>query len=146
MAKLAVVVAQHYPNLRRDILLTGVLFHDIGKTREILYKRTFQFSQSGHLVGHLTQGVLILHEVARGLKDFPEEKVTLLTHLILSHHGSRDFGSPVLPMTAEAMALHYLDNLDAKMREVADKVDADVNPHSDFTAYLPALERRLYKK
>ena len=146
MAELAIAVADRYPELRRDILLTGVLFHDIGKTREILYKRTFQFSQGGNLVGHLTQGTLMVHEIARGLEGFPEEKLNVVTHLILSHHGTREFGSPVLPMTAEAFALHHIDNLDAKMRDVSDIIGEDRNVHSDFTGYQRKLERRLYKK
>jgi len=146
MAQVAVFVAEHYPDVRRDVLLTGVFFHDIGKTREIQYKRTFQFSQGGNLLGHLTQGVLMIREKAATLEDFPEEKLNVVAHLVLSHHGLREYGSPVLPMTAEAFALHYVDNLDAKMRDVTDIISADQNAHSDFTQYHRRLERRLYKK
>jgi len=146
MARVAVFVAEHYPDVRRDILLTGVYFHDIGKTRELQYNRTFQFSQAGNLLGHLTQGVLMIHEKAATLEDFPEEKLNVVAHLVLSHHGLREYGSPVLPMTAEAFALHYVDNLDAKMRDVTDIISADQNAHSDFTQYHRRLERRLFKK
>ena len=146
MARLAAMIADHYPDLRRDLLLTGVLFHDIGKTREIRYNRNFRFSDAGALIGHLTQGAFILRERVAALEDFPEEKLNLLLHLILSHHGSREFGSPVLPMTAEAFALHFIDNLDAKLRTVTDTIDSDLNTHSDLTSFVYSLDRRLYKK
>ena len=146
MAKLAAFIGDHYPELRQDILLTGVLFHDIGKTLEICYTRTFRFTDPGNLLGHLTQGAMILEQKARELEDFPEEKLNVILHLILSHHGSREYGSPVLPMTPEAMALHYIDNLDAKIRDASDLIEADRNAHSDFTNYQRRLERRLYKK
>jgi len=145
MAEIAVGIAEHYPNLRRDVLLTGVLFHDVGKIREIRYTRTFQFTEEGHLLGHLTLGVMMLKERAKGLEGFPPEKLAMIQHLVLSHHGQREFGSPVLPMTAEAFALHYIDNLDAKMREIDDILEEDRNENQSFTNYQRRLERRLFK-
>jgi len=146
MAHLGLKAAEHYPELRRDILLTGIFFHDVGKTQEIRYTRTFQFTEAGHLIGHLPLGAMMLEEKARTLQDFPEDKLNVVLHMILSHHGAHEYGSPVLPMTPEAFALHYIDNLDAKMRDVGNAIDADRNPRSDFTSYQPRLERRLYKK
>lgn len=146
MARIAATVADHYPEVRKDILLTGVLFHDIGKTVELRFNRNFRYSDSGQLIGHLTQGVLIVRDKARELEGFPDEKLTPLMHMILSHHGEREYGSPVLPMTPESFALHFIDNLDAKLRTVSDKIGEDLNTQSDFTAYIRSLERRLYKK
>lgn len=146
MAQVANVVAGHYPEIRKDILLAGVLFHDVGKVAELRYNRNFQYTEPGQLLGHLTLGVMMVRAKAEGLEDFPEEKLNALLHLILSHHGSREFGSPVLPMTPEAFALHFLDNLDAKIRTVKDTIDDDMNTKSDFTPYVRSLERRLYKK
>jgi len=146
MMRLAVAVADNYPRLRRDILLTGILLHDIGKVREIRYNRSFQMSDPGQLIGHLTQGAIMTQEKAASMGDFPEEKLSVALHMILSHHGTREFGSPVLPMTAEAFALHFIDNLDAKTKTVAEMVDADANSRSTFTNYVNNLERRLYKK
>ena len=146
MAQVAAFVAEHYPDVRRDLLLTGVLFHDIGKVDELRYNRAFQYSSPGSLIGHLTLGAFYVRELAANLEDFPEEKLNHILHLILSHHGSREFGSPVLPMTPEAFALHFIDNLDAKLRTVSDVIKDDGNTHSDFTNYVRPLERRLYKK
>ena len=146
MAQVAAFVADHYPDVRRDLLLTGVLFHDIGKVAELRYNRTFQYSAPGSLLGHLTQGAFMVRDLVRGLEDFPEEKLNHVLHLILSHHGSREFGSPVLPMTPEAFALHFIDNLDAKLRTVSDTIEADRNAHSDMTNFVRSLDRRLYKR
>lgn len=146
MAKVAALAADHYPEVRKDVLLTGVLFHDVGKMVELQFNRNFRYSESGQLLGHLTQGALIVRDKARELEDFPEEKLIPVLHLILSHHGSREFGSPVLPMTPESFALHFIDNLDAKLRTVSDMIAGDLNTQSDFTNYVRSLERRLYKK
>lgn len=146
MMRLAVAVADNYPRLRRDVLLTGVLLHDIGKVREIRYNRSFQMSDSGQLIGHLTQGAMMTRDKAAALEEFPEEKLNIALHMVLSHHGAREFGSPVLPMTGEALALHFIDNLDAKTKTVAEVVDADSNSRSTFTSYVNNLDRRLYKK
>ncbi|HOF18695.1 MAG TPA: HD domain-containing protein [Phycisphaerae bacterium] len=145
MAELALKVLEHYRDLRRDILLLGVLLHDIGKTRELAYKRTFQYTDAGNLVGHITLGVLMLEEEARKLPDFPAEKLNMLRHMILSHHGVLEYGSPKLPMFAEAMALHYLDNLDAKLRDIAETISEDRNADPQWTDYSRSLGRKLYK-
>ena len=146
MAQTASFVAGHYSEVRKDILLTGVLFHDVGKIEELRFKRTFQYSEPGQLVGHLTLGAMMVRAKADALEAFPEEKLNNVLHLILSHHGAREFGSPVLPMTPEAFALHFIDNLDAKVRTVSDTIGEDMNTKSDFTPYVRSLERRLYKK
>jgi 3'-5' exoribonuclease len=146
MMELALKVLEHYKELRRDLLLVGVLLHDIGKTRELSYRRTFQYSNAGNLVGHISLGLLMLDEEARKLEGFPEEKLNMVRHMLLSHHGQLEFGSPRLPMFAEAMALHYLDNLDAKLRDMAETIAEDRSADPDWTDYNKSLNRKLYKK
>lgn len=145
MAQLALSVLDHYPELRRDLLLTGVFIHDIGKTRELLYKRTFRYGTAGNLVGHIVLGVLMIEECARKLPEFPEDKLNMLRHMILSHHGQYEFGSPKLPMFAEALALHYLDNLDAKLKDMAGIIANDKGGDAEWTTRSWLFERPLYK-
>jgi 3'-5' exoribonuclease len=125
VARMALDVANRYPVLDRDMFLAGALLHDLGKVYEIEHVRAFKYSDRGQLLGHLTIGAEEIAKRAGEIKDFPPEKLMQIQHLILSHHGQFEFGSPKLPMTAEAMALHYLDNLDAKMEalRVAEPVD-----------------------
>jgi len=146
LLRLAGPVLEQYPVLRKDLLLTAIFLHDVGKTRELRYTRTFTYTDSGQLVGHLVLGVLMLDEKARQIEAFPPDKLDLLRHCILSHHGQYDFGSPKLPMIAEAMALHYLDNLDAKIKDFAECLEADLQSKSDWTDYVPQFQRRLFKK
>ena len=146
MARLAQAMLPLYPKLRPGLLLAGVLLHDIGKTRELSYSRTFQYTDDGMLVGHLMGGVLMLEDKARQIEGFPEEKLSHLKHMILSHHGQYEFGSPKLPATAEALALHYLDNLDAKLKGFVTAVENDPDATSDWTTFIRSFARRLYKK
>src|SRR5262249_3157884 len=109
-----------YPELDRDLLLTGIFLHDVGKARELSYQRVFSYTDEGQLIGHLVIGVEMLNDKAAKVPDltgepFPPELLLRLKHMIVSHHGTYEFGSPKLPMTPEAIALHYLDNLDAKV-------------------------------
>jgi len=115
MLDIALFLAAQYP-LNRDLLLLGVFLHDIGKLRELEYnKMTFGYTDEGGLVGHITIGIEMLQEKIRQIPDFSAQKKMLLEHLILSHHGYTEFGSPKTPMIKEAAALHYIDNIDAKL-------------------------------
>jgi 3'-5' exoribonuclease len=139
-----------YPELDRDVLLAGVFLHDIGKVRELSYGKAFGYTDEGQLVGHLVIGVEMLNEKARKVPEltgepFPEELLLRLKHLIISHHGSYEFGSPKLPMTAEAIALHHLDNFDAKVHSFTRDIREDPNPTSAWTPFNQALQRRLFK-
>jgi 3'-5' exoribonuclease len=145
MAQMAVKVIEHYPSLRRDLLLASVFLHDIGKTRELSCKRTFRYTDAGNLIGHITIGVLMLEDRARALPNLPEDKLNMLRHMILSHHGELEFGSPKLPSFAEAIALHYLDNLDAKLKDFAETIAEDKNADAGWTDFSYSLKRRLYK-
>lgn len=116
MAKLAERVLDHYPWLDRSMLLAGVMLHDIGKTEELTYDTGFGYSDEGQLIGHIVIANSWIDEAARELGDrVSVDVVREIKHIVLSHHGKLEFGSPRVPATAEALALHYLDNLDAKL-------------------------------
>jgi 3'-5' exoribonuclease len=139
-----------YPELDRDLLIMGIFLHDIGKVRELTYDRTFSYSDEGQLVGHLVIGVEMLNERVRQVPDltsepFPDELLLRLKHMILSHHGTYEFGSPKLPMTPEAIALHYLDNFDAKVHSFTRDIRGDRNQESAWTPFNQSLQRRLFK-
>jgi 3'-5' exoribonuclease len=139
-----------YPTLDRDLLLMGVFLHDIGKVRELSYARTFGYTDEGQLIGHIVIGVEILNEKVARVPDltgepFPAELLLRLKHMIVSHHGEYEYGSPKLPMTPESIALHHLDNLDAKVHSFSRDIRDDRNQTSAWTQYNPSLQRRLYK-
>jgi 3'-5' exoribonuclease len=139
-----------YPELDHDLLLAGVFLHDIGKVRELSYARTFSYTDEGQLVGHLIIGVEMLnekvHEVEKLMGEpFPFELLLRLKHMIVSHHGSYEFGSPKLPMTPEAIALTHLDNLDAKVHSFTRDIREDKNQTSAWTPFNASLQRKLYK-
>jgi 3'-5' exoribonuclease len=139
-----------YPELDRDVLLTGIFLHDIGKVRELSYGKTFAYTDQGQLVGHLVIGVEMLNEKAAQVpkltgEPVPEELLLRLKHMIVSHHGSHEFGSAKLPMTPEAIALHHLDNFDAKVHSFTRDIREDPNPTSSWTPFNQALQRRLFK-
>ena len=150
MLEVSARVADLYPDLDRDILLVGVFLHDLGKLDELTYDRTFGYSDEGQLVGHLVMGVCTLREKLRRVPDltgepFPDELRLRLEHMIVSHHGAHEFGSPKLPMTPEAIALHHLDNLDAKLHTFTREIRDDPARGATWTPYLPSLSRRIFK-
>lgn len=149
--ELVLLVAPRYPQLDKDILLMGAFLHDIGKIDELTYERALGYSDEGQLVGHLVQGVLILEKKlaeANELSDesFPAEIAMQLRHIIVSHHGKLEFGSPKVPMTLEAIALNYLDDLDAKIFACDLIIREDVNTDSNWTVFQTTLSRKLFKK
>ena len=146
VAKLAISFAGHYPVIKRDLLITGVILHDIGKTRELSCERSFQYTDEGLLTGHLISGVLMIQERAMKIDGFPSDLLNVLFHLVLSHHGEYEWGSPVKPGTLEAIALHHLDNLDAKVNAAAKAINEHKDANSSWTEYTKMFERRLYKK
>ena len=139
-----------YPDVDRDLLMAGIFLHDVGKIDELSYERTFAYSDEGQLVGHLVMGVEMLRDKVERTADlmgeaFPPELLLRLKHMILSHHGSLEFGSPKVPMTPEAVALHHLDNLDAKLHAVTREIRDDPGRESNWTPYHQTLGRRLFK-
>jgi 3'-5' exoribonuclease len=139
-----------YPEIDRDVLLTGIFLHDIGKVDELSYDRSFAYTDEGQLVGHLVMGVEMLRERVERTTEltgepFPPELLLRLKHMIVSHHGSYEFGSPKLPMSLEAVALHYLDNFDAKIHTFSREIRDDPSRDSNWTPFQQSLGRRLYK-
>jgi len=118
MAELAVAVCGHYRELDRDLMLLGVLFHDLGKLRELGAMPANDYTLEGRLVGHVVLGRDLLRERCAAIADFPDDLRLLLEHLVLSHQGKKEFSSPVEPMTPEAVALHFIDDLDAKLNQL----------------------------
>jgi len=131
--------ASHYRWIRRDLLLTGAILHDIGKIRELGYESSFFYTNEGQLVGHLVGGLELVREKMG--PGFPEDYRMLVEHMILSHHGHLEFGSPKEPMFPEALLLHYLDDLDSKMEAMRAIIAA--TPDQEWSARSPALDRSL---
>lgn len=151
IARLAVAVCKLYPSLNADLLLAGVFLHDIGKTDELTRDMSFSYTDRGQLVGHITTAAIWVQQKAQAVaaetgEPFPEKTVTLLQHLILAHHGVHEYGSPKLPATPEAMALHYLDNLDAKMHMFFREIANDTDDDASFTSFQRQLDVRIYKR
>jgi 3'-5' exoribonuclease len=143
-------IAPLYPELNREYLMMGVFLHDIGKTRELSCDNVFGYTDEGQLVGHIDIGVEMLTEKAAKVPDlsgepFPRELFLRLKHMIVSHHGTYEFGSPRLPMTPEAIALHHLDNLDAKLHVFLRDIREDRNTGAAWTPYNQSIQRRLFK-
>jgi 3'-5' exoribonuclease len=146
LANLCRLVSQHYKDIDCDLLLTGAVLHDIGKIYELSYERSFGYTSDGQLLGHIAIGLRLIEEKLRCLPDFPPRLRTLVEHLVLSHHGSLEFGSPKLPLFPEALLLHFLDDLDAKMECMRALVDGDRQVDGCFTSYNSQLERVVLKK
>jgi len=144
VARLADRVSALYPVLDRDLLMAGAMLHDIGKLAEFSFDTyPFDYSEPGRLVGHMVLGVEMVQKEAAAIKGFPERLLSHLTHLILSHHGRHEFGSPVLPMMAEAFVLNFIDDLDAKMNQMTELGRKSGNNDYSWSEYQRGLERFL---
>src|SRR5437660_6260933 len=135
------VVCRNYPQVNRDLLLTGAFLHDIGKIHELAYHRSFSYTTRGQLLGHMIIELEMLQAKLARLPDFPDDLKTLVEHLIISHHGQYDFGSPKLPMFPEALMLHYLDDLDSKMEAMRAQFERAADSDGAWTSYNPSLGR-----
>ena len=138
-------IAPHYPLLDRDLLLTGVILHDIGKIHELSWEIGFEYTVEGVLLGHIQMGSALVERTIDSLPNFPPRLKTLVLHEILSHHGKLEFGSPKLPMTPEALALSFIDDLDAKMQAIQNEFDKCIregNPAYEMTGKVWALDQR----
>jgi 3'-5' exoribonuclease len=144
LARHALRSLQVYPALNADLVLAGAILHDLGKLKEYTGPPCPQRSVPGELLGHIVLGWEMVREEALTL-DFPDEQLLMsLEHIIISHHGAMEFGSPVLPRTPEALLVYYLDEIDAKLHMALHHLDTDQNP-GDFTGYLKGLGRTLYR-
>jgi len=149
MLRVAVAILPLYPQVQADLVLAGIFLHDIGKTEELTYDMAFSYTDSGQLIGHIVQTLLMLNQKADVLaaKGTEIDKAILdaLGHIILSHHGQYEFGSPKLPATAEAFMVYYIDDLDAKVSQVTAAIENEPGD-SNWTAWKNALQTRLYRK
>jgi len=146
MARLADAFCAASPgSLDRDLLLVGAFLHDVGKVEELGLTSAVEYTDAGRLVGHLVLGCLMIRERTRNLPVVSERTLQLVLHLVLSHHGKREYGSPVLPATPEALALHHLDNFDAKTFAARRLINADANVNSRWTERSFMLETALFK-
>jgi 3'-5' exoribonuclease len=146
LCALARMTAPHYPNIDLDLLLAGAILHDIGKINELYYERGFGYTDEGQLLGHITIALRMIADKLSGLADFPPPLRLLVEHMILSHHGHLEFGSPKLPQFPEALLLHYLDDMDSKMECMRRLIEKDRLGEGSFTAYNVPLERSVLKK
>jgi len=138
-------VCDHYEFLRRDLLLAGLVLHDLGKIEELSFSGSFRYSTRGQLLGHISIGLEMVQEKVRQIPCFPPELKGQLEHMILSHHGKMEFGSPKEPMFPEALLLHFLDEIDSKLQAMSAQYAADQDRPGDWTARNPALRRELLK-
>ena len=137
------LAARNYPQVNRDLLLTGAFLHDIGKIHELAYQRSIAYTTKGQLLGHMIIELEMLHERIARLPGFPDELKILIEHMIISHHGQYEFGSPKLPMFPEALLLHYLDDLDSKMESMRAQFAREAELDNPWTSYNPSLARPL---
>src|SRR5271165_428981 len=137
------LAARNYPQVNRDLLFTGAFLHDIGKIHELAYQRSISYTTKGQLLGHMIIELEMLHERLFRIPGFPDELKILIEHLIISHHGQYEFGSPKLPMFPEALMLHYLDDLDSKMESMRAQFEREAELDSAWTSYNPSLGRPL---
>lgn len=139
-------VAPQYPEVNRDLLMTGAILHDFGKVRELAWKSSFSYTTEGQLLGHISIVIGMLHDKVRALENFPERLRILVEHLILSHHGRLEFGSPKLPMTPEAIVFSAIDDLEAKMQNMRaefERAKAAGKADDEVTDYSRSMERAL---
>lgn len=145
VTRLADAVVSLYPELHRELVLAGAILHDLGKLKEIIPSHAPDYTVPGQLLGHIVLGWEMVRQEAAALGSIPPALLLELEHIILSHHGYQEFGSPVLPKTREALLVYYLDDLDAKLKMMAQHLEADASER-DFTPYHRLLQRELYKR
>jgi 3'-5' exoribonuclease len=143
MALLVDRIAGHYTGIDRDLLLAGAILHDIGKVKEFDFKYSIDYSVEGRLLSHIVIAVQLIDEKIKTIDDFPEELALLVKHMVVSHHGSLEFGSPELPKTIEAVLLCYIDEIDAKVNAIRDFI-ANEDPGELWTSYHRVLGRHFY--
>lgn len=145
VARLADILSGIYPSINRSLLISGAVLHDIGKIKEFSYELyPFDYTDQGRLVGHMVLGIEMIKEQIDRLPDFPDSTATMLKHLVLSHHGQYDFGSPALPMTLEAFILHFLDDLDSKINYFNKLGEQQQDEGYQWTEFQRHLERFLF--
>jgi len=143
LLKLILKVVENYRGIDVDLLLTGGFLHDIGKVYEFSFERAVEYTDRGQLLGHLVMEVELVGERIKTIPDFPEELAMLVKHMIVSHHGALEFGSPRVPQTLEAMILHYLDDLDGKIQSIQSLMEKE--REARWTSFHRAYGRNFYR-
>jgi 3'-5' exoribonuclease len=146
LCNLSLSVAPNFPGVDVDLLIAGSVLHDIGKLYELTYDRGFGYSDEGQLIGHIPMAFRMVGDKIRSIPGFPDRLRTLIEHIVLSHHGHLEFGSPKVPVFAEALLFHYLDDMDSKMENMRCLVEHDRQSDGTFTSYSTSLERSVLKK
>lgn len=146
MARLARMVSDNYDNVNRDLLLTGAILHDLGKVYELSFQKSFDYTDEGRLLGHISIGAEMIEKKISAVPGFPSELRMLLKHMILSHHGDYIYGSPKRPKTIEALMLYYLDDLDAKVNGFQKFIGKSGDNQSNWSEFHKFFERFLFKK
>jgi 3'-5' exoribonuclease len=146
VARLARLLCDNYEGVNRDLLVAGALLHDIGKVRELSYRKAFDYTDVGRLIGHISIGVELVESNINTIQDFPAELKMLLKHMILSHHGHYEYGSPKRPKTLEALMLYYLDDLDAKVNSFQQFVGKGEGEQTPWSSYHKFFDRYLFNR
>lgn len=144
VADMARRACEHYTDLNRDLVLAGVLLHDLGKTAELSYQRSFGYTDTGNLLGHITLEAQWVSKAVDAIPGFPEELRLQILHIVLAHHGKLEFGSPVLPKTPEALLVHYLDDLDGKLEGMF-RLMHEESGQGNWSAWSRSLDRPVYR-
>jgi 3'-5' exoribonuclease len=149
MLRVATALLPLYPQVQADLVLAGIFLHDIGKTEELSYDMAFAYTDSGQLIGHISKSFVMINQKADALRSkgtqIDQAVLDAIGHIILSHHGQFEFGSPKLPATAEAFMVYYIDDMDAKLNQVITSIESDMSD-SNWTGWNNALQTRLYRK
>jgi 3'-5' exoribonuclease len=149
MMKVSLAILDMYPQVNDDLVIGGIFIHDLGKTEELSYDTAFSYTNSGQLIGHIVQTMVMLNEKAQNLEKrgnpIDKEILDALGHIIVSHHGQYEFGSPKLPATPEAFMVNYIDDLDAKLNQVIKAIENDPGD-ADWTDWKGPLQTKLYRK
>ena len=138
------LVADHYQQANRDLIITGGILHDIGKIRELSFKGSMNYTDEGRLIGHIVMAVELVDTKIAEISDFPKQLALELRHILLSHHGTLEYGSPKRPKTIEALIVNFIDDLDAKMNAFGEFINSS-GEESNWTPYHRLLERFIYK-
>ncbi|SNB44893.1 3'-5' exoribonuclease YhaM family protein [Geobacter sp. DSM 9736] len=146
VARLVDRVVPLYGGINRDLLIAGALLHDVGKVREMAFSRSFDYTDEGKLLGHITIGIEMIQEKILAINGFPPELAMLLKHMLLSHHGQYEYGSPKRPKTLEATILNYLDDLDSKINGIRTHMNKELESSSRWTSYHRLYDRYFYKE
>ena len=145
LCRLTRLVTQNYQHIDVDLLLTGAVLHDIGKIYELSYDRGFGYTTEGQLLGHMVLELEMINQIIARHPDFPAALKTMIAHLIISHHGEYEFGSPKLPMTVEALILHKLDDLDSKIQAMQWIIERDSSLEGEWTSYNQMFQRPIFR-